>query len=232
MAEDEPIDHMGHAGKYELREQAIKLRREGQSIRFIQNKLNVSKSSASIWTRDVILSDLQVKKLYGNKINGGIKGGRIAAMNKKRKREEITTEIMNLAQRDIGRLSVRDKFLCGIVLYFAEGDKADKNVAFTNSNPQALKFMTFWLRKYCKVKSNRIRCNIFIHENQSEDAAINYWSRLLLVPPRQFKKSYIVRNNPNRFRHSKHEFGIVRITVSDVNLHRKIMGWISGVFRL
>jgi len=50
------------------------------------------------------------------------------------------------------------------------------------------------------------------------------------LPLTQFRKSYIVKNNPKRFRKAKNINGVLRISISDVNLHRKIMGWIEGIF--
>lgn len=223
---------MGYNGKFALKEKAIELRKEGNSIRTIEKKLKISRSSASLWTRDVRLTNKQLKKLYKNKKSGGLKGSVIAAANKKQKRINLTNEIYVKAMEDVGTLTSREAFLVGVVLYFCEGDKADKNVAFTNSDPKALIFFIQWLRMYCHVDNGRIRVNIFLHENLDEKKAKQFWKSKLQIQDSHFKKTYVVKNKKKVYRKSKYINGICRITVSDVNLHRKIMGWISGVFNL
>lgn len=47
-------------------ERAIKLRTQGYSIKKISEKLNVSKSSVSLWVRNVVLSEAQLSTLASN----------------------------------------------------------------------------------------------------------------------------------------------------------------------
>lgn len=77
---------------------------------------------------------------------------------------------------------------------------------------------------------NLIRCNIFLHDNLNESNANRFWKNILNIENSQFKKSYIVKNNPNRLRKTKHKYGICRITVSRVVILRQILGWIKAVF--
>ena len=221
---------MSYFGKLHLKLEAQEMRKKGLSVRYIQKKLKVSRSSVSLWIRGIKLTQKQLEKLYLNKKTGGLKGSIIAAMNKIRQREDITKKIMEEAFKEVNKLSEREKHLIGIALYFAEGNKADKSVSFSNSDPRAIKFMIDWLRNYCHVPEEKFRCSIYLHDNLNEYSAKKFWSTLINIPISQFTKSYIVKNNLNRFRISKHENGVFRITVSDVSLHRKIMGWISGIF--
>lgn len=222
---------MGYAGKLDLKLKARSLRKKGLSIGKIQERLRVSRSSASIWVRDIKLTKKQLEKLYLNKRTGALRGCIIAAMNKIKKKERLTKRLMQEGKREVGRLSKRDKFIAGIAMYFAEGNKGDGSVKFSNTDPLAIKFMVDWFRKLCKVPEEKFRCSLYIHDNLDKKKAKEFWSDLINIPLSQFRKSYIVKNNPNRLRKIKHKYGVLRVTISDVNLHRKIMGWISGIFR-
>jgi len=160
-----------------------------------------------------------------------LKGSIIAAMNKIKIREDITKRLIKEGEKEVGKISLRDKFITGISLYFAEGSKGDKNVSFSNSDPKAIKFMVKWLREFCKVPQEKFRGTLYLHDNLNEKQAKEFWLELTGIPLRQFTKTYIVRNNPKRLRKVKHPYGVFRITVSNANLHRKIMGWISGIFK-
>jgi len=221
---------MGYSGKIKLQAQAHKLRKKGHSVRSIQKKLGVSKSSISLWTRDILLTAEQIKILENNRKKAGLKGSLIAATNKIKKRINETKKIVGKAKKEIGKLNKKDKFLIGIALYFAEGNKSGHNVAFTNSDSESMKFMINWFRNYCAVKEEKVRCYIYLHDNLNEKKVRKYWSQTLKISLTQFRKTYIVKNNKKRFRKTKHINGICRISISDVNLLRRILGWISGVF--
>jgi hypothetical protein len=223
---------MGYGGKLLLKQKAQELRKKGLSIKAIEKKLNVSRSSVSLWVRNIKLTKEQLEKLYLNKKTGGLKGSIIAAMNKIKKREKLTKKLIEEGKKEVGKLSKRDRFILGIALYFAEGTKADKNVSFCNSDPKAIKFMVNWFTEFCQVPLEKFRCNIYLHDNLDEEKAKKYWSFLTKIPLSQFRKNYIVKSKKKRFRKTVNPYGVFRITISDVNLHRKIMGWISGVFDL
>ena len=221
---------MSYIGKLELKLKARELRKKGLSIKEIQRKLKVSLSSVSLWVRNVKLTKKQIEKLYLNKRTGNLKGSIVAAMNKIEKRKKTTQRLMREGMDEVGRLSKRDKFISGIAMYFAEGSKTDGSINFSNSDPRAIKFMVDWLTEACDVPKEKFRCSLYIHDNLDEKKARRYWSKLTNIPLSQFRKSYIVKNNPYRLRKVKHVYGILRITTSDINLHRKIMGWINGIF--
>jgi transcriptional regulator with XRE-family HTH domain len=222
---------MSYTGKLDLKLKSQKLRKQGLSVKEIEKKLKVSRSSVSLWVRDIRLTQKQIEKLYLNKKTGQLKGSIVAAMNKIKTRETITKTLIEEGEKEIRKISQRDKFIAGVMLYFAEGEKSGEHINFSNSNSQAIKFMIDWFQEFCKIPEEKIRCSLYLHDNLNESKAKKYWSTLTKIPLSQFRKSYIVRNNPNRLRKTKNIYGVLRIGTSNVNLHRKIMGWISGVFK-
>jgi hypothetical protein len=139
--------------------------------------------------------------------------------------------MMESGEKEVGYIFNRDKFIAGVAMYFAEGTKNSGNVSFSNTDPRSIKFMVNWFCKICMVPKAKIRCDLYIHNDLDEALAKRYWSNLIGIPLEQFRKSYIVKNNTSRLRKTKHIYGVFRITVSDANLNRKIMGWISGLFK-
>jgi len=222
---------MSYVGKPKLKLKAQELRRQGLSIKAIERTLRVSRSSVSLWVRDVKLTNVQLRKLYLNKKTGQLRGCIIAANNKKEVRLRQVKELKEQGIREIGKMRKRDRFVAGVAMYFAEGSKRDSSVQFSNSDPRAIKFMADWIREFCKPSESRFRASIYIHDNLDISEAKKFWSKLISVPLDQFTKTYIVKNNPKRFRKVKNQYGVFRLTVSDVKLHRKLMGWIEGLFK-
>lgn len=220
---------MSYPGKLELKLKAQTLRKRGLSIKEIQRQLKVSRSSVSLWVREIKLTQKQIKKLYFNKKKGKLKGSYIAAMNKIKTREELIKKLIREGRKEIGRLSKRDRFIAGIAMYYGEGGKTDGDVSFANSDPRLIRFMIGWFREFCDISNKKFRGNLYIHDNLNEGRAKKFWSDLTKIPCSQFTKTYVVKNNPYRLRKVKHVFGVFRIKVSNVNLHRKIMGWMKGL---
>lgn len=222
---------MGYAGKLEEKYKAIALRKKGYSYSEILRKVDVSKDTISRWCRDVKLTKSQKLRLYKKKYSSGLRGCIIGAKKKQREREELTHKLIEEGKKEVGKISKHDKFIAGISMYFAEGEKQDGSVSFSNSDPRAIKFMVDWLRTVCKVPDEKFRASLYLHDNLSENEAKEFWSKLTKIPLCRFTKTYIVKNNPHRLRKVKHIYGVLKIRTSNVILHRKIMGWISGVFK-
>jgi hypothetical protein len=63
-------------GKWREQEQARLLRQSGESLNEIVARLGISKSSVSIWTRDILLDAEKQQRIERKKLIGGLKGRR------------------------------------------------------------------------------------------------------------------------------------------------------------
>lgn len=223
---------MGYFGKLEDKLQAQELRRKGLSYKEILQTLHVSKSTISLWCRDIELTEEQKLRLLNNKEFGQRKGSQVAAYNKRIKRIKRTEKIREEAIKELGNLAHRDKFISGIALYAAEGDKTDGKGGFSNSDPKLIKFMVDWFLKFAKIPMDNLRGAIWIHEGLDERKARQFWSGLTGIPPKQFNKTYIARikSDSKKIRKNIHQYGVFAIRFSNSAIHRRIMGWIYALF--
>src|SRR3989338_7370937 len=193
---------MGYVGKIREKDMARKLRQKGHSYREILSKVRVSKSTLSLWCRDIGLSHKQLKRLLCKKREGGLIGSAIGAKRQQARRIARTEQLIKQGVTEIGRLNTRDRFVAGIMLYAAEGTKTDGEISFANGDPAMIKFMVRWLRNFCKVADRDLRGKLYIHDNLNERSAREYWSSLTGISLAQFHKSYIVENR-NGFRKNR-----------------------------
>src|SRR3989338_2589398 len=91
--------------RFKDREEAIRLRKSGNSYKTIRTLLQVSKSSLSLWLRDVQLTKKQI-----NKINSDGKSRQIESYLRtvRARQERILKESYVDEKKILGRLSVRD----------------------------------------------------------------------------------------------------------------------------
>lgn len=223
---------MGYCGRIEDKIRARNLRKLGLSYSAILLQVKVSKSTLSLWCRDIELSESQKCKLQNNKLMGQQKGSIIAAINKRRRRTELREKLLEEASIEIGKLNRRDIFLLGISLYVGEGYKKESSIGFTNSDPKLINFMMNWFRNICQIPEEKFRGAIWIHDNLDASKALKYWSRLTKIAQQQFHLTYVSKNKEgsNKIRKNIHSYGIFSIRVSDNYKQKKILSWISALF--
>ena len=135
-----------------FKNKAIQLRQEGLTYSEILKIVPVAKSTLSEWLRSVKLAKRQFHILTEKKRLSGLRG----SAEKKRLRIEKEKKIINKSFLEINKLSDRENFLCGVMLYWAEGSKQKETsvsvgVEFSNSDSKMLRFFLFWIRKYLSI---------------------------------------------------------------------------------
>lgn len=213
------------------REQAIEMRKCGCSYNEIIRKVKVSKGTLSYWFKGIKEFDL-IKK---NNIATAKDKWKENITKYNKNRSVIAREKWKMtqlsAQKDIKGLNLRELWLVGIALYWAEGYKRGNwNVIFCNADPDTNKLMMQFFLRICKVPVEKIRAQIQIHDNISEGKALGFWSKAVSLPKSQFLKSISQKNKASKgVRKNNCPYGTLRLRVNDVVLLNKIKGWISGL---
>jgi len=209
---------MGYRGKLVERERARRLRATGLPMADIAARLGVSRSSVSLWVRDVPFEPRPRVTL-----------GRRREPNALQRRKQAEIDRLLAEGRDrVGRLSEREFLVAGVALYAGEGSKGDGNVRFANSDPRMIGFFCSWLRRFFEIDESRLRVHLYLHQGLDLAAAIAYWSALTSIPPTQFLKPYRAVPDPS-IRHAKHVHGCVGIGYSCSATHRSIMGLVAAL---
>lgn len=220
---------MGYRGKQAEQARARELRAQCWTLSEICEELGVSKSSASLWCRDVELDEALLEQRRREGFLVGNEGARRRGPNKlqRRKQDEIDLLRAEGAER-IGRLSEREFLVAGAALYAGEGSKTDGAVGFANSDPRMIYFFVRWLRRFFPIDERRLRMRLYLHQGLDLDGAVWFWSELVKVPPSQFTKPY--RAVPDRsIRKTKHPQGCPCLIYNCTRTHRAVMGLVTGL---
>jgi transcriptional regulator with XRE-family HTH domain len=185
--------------KDDLRQRARELRSQGWTYDRIAAELGCSKSSVSLWVRDLPAPERRPRtREEASEI------GRRGWEARLRVREEERRRAKDEARRGIGPLTDRELFLTGVALYWAEGSK-DKpyarreRVVFVNSDPGVIRVFLAWLR-LLGVPRERLRFAVMIHEGADVPAAERYWAELAGADASAFHKTGLKRHNPRTVR--------------------------------
>src|SRR3989344_1780768 len=129
---------------------ARNFRKEGRSLGSIARELKVSKSSVSLWCRDILLSIEQMNALR-NQAGSAYSRWLGAESNRRKKRESIEKN-RNEAFTLIKKISKRDLLIAGLCLFWGEGSKTGSRFIFINSDPIMLKIMKSFVTDILKVE--------------------------------------------------------------------------------
>jgi hypothetical protein len=217
--------------KTDLREKARDLRTQGNSYNEIAAQLGVSKSSVSLWVRDLPLP-ARFAYVHNQRRQEGLR----------RFNEDRTARLAaecEAAAGEIGELTDREILIAGAIAYWCEGAKNKPNrkpsqVVFMNSDPGLI---TFFLRflDIAGVSREDLTLRVHIHENADADAARRFWLELTGTSPGQFRSPVLKRHNPKTHRTNVGEdyHGCLRIDVRrSGTLYRQIEGWVSAITSL
>lgn len=214
--------------KFNERVEARKLRERGLSIKDISNSLGVAKSSVSVWVRDVELTPLQrhVLEMSSHSRTAVELRRQSRLANELAKRELVVLA----AQKEVQKISKRELWLMGIMLYWAEGGKTQRLVRFSNGDPEMIKIMMAFFRRVCEVPEAKFRGYIHIHPHLDHLGAEAYWSTISGISAQQFFKTYRLPNKSSQNKKDTLPHGVFDIYVLDTKLFLTISGWAQGVF--
>ncbi|MGC0376808.1 hypothetical protein [Streptomyces sp. SAI-229] len=217
--------------KDDLRDKARELRLQGWTYDRIQVELGCSKSSISLWVRDLPKPERPARTR--EEASAIAKRGWEATLQL---REEKRQRTKQQAMSEIGTLTDRELFVIGVGLYWAEGAKSKsysrrERITFVNSDPDMITVFMAWLN-LLDVDPANLRFAVQIHESADVAAAEEFWAHHVGIDTSRLMKTTLKRHNPltNRKNTADSYRGCLRVDVRDgAELYRRIEGWWYGI---
>jgi transcriptional regulator with XRE-family HTH domain len=216
----------------DARARARELRGQGMDYEEIAAALGVSKSSVSLWVRDL---PIPARLSYAECRQRSAEGARRYWAAERPAREALRAAVREAAAAQIGDLTDRELLIAGAIAYWCEGAKSKPHrrsdrVVFINSDPDLIRFFLRFLDATGTARAS-LSFRIYIHENADADAAQRFWLEITEAMPEQFLTPTLKHHNPKTVRKKVGEdyHGCLRIDVhGGADLYRKIEGWAAG----
>jgi transposase len=219
--------------KDDLRARARELRAEGLNYNQISARLGVSKSSVSLWVRDL---PVPPRLSYEETRKRSAEGARRYWATERKEREAHRENHRAAAAAEIGELTGREILIAGAIAYWCEGTKSKPHrqqycVVFINSDPGLIRLFLRFLDTAGVTRSDLVY-TVSIHQSGDVAAARQFWLEVTGAKPEQFNKPSLKRHNPKTTRKNVGEnyHGCLRISVHQSSvLLRKIEGWAQAI---
>jgi transcriptional regulator with XRE-family HTH domain len=215
-----------------VRDKARELRKQGLNYNQIAAELGVSKSSVSLWVRDLPrpagLSPEACQERSAARVREYWAAERPV-------REAGRAAARATAAAEIGQLTEREVIIAGAITYWCEGAKSkphrrDDRVSFINSDPGLVRFFLRFL-EVAGVERELLIFRVYVHENADVASAQRFWLDVTQARPAQFRSPTLKRHNPATVRKNTRSdyHGCLRIDVRrSASLYLKIEGWATA----
>jgi transcriptional regulator with XRE-family HTH domain len=221
--------------KDDVRAKARALREQGLTYNQIVAELGVSKSSVSLWVRDMPRTGPLSYQAFRKRQAAGVRRYWVGERSIREARREATRAA---AADEIGGLTDREIIIAGAIAYWCEGAKnkpyrRSEQVCFINSDPALVRFYMRFLATV-GIERDRLRCRLQIHERANVEAAQRFWQDVTGLEAAQFWRPALKKHNPRTVRKNVGDdyHGCVRIDVlAGSVLYQKIEGWAEAAMR-
>ena len=169
-----------------LKEKALEMRKRGLSYSQIRSEVKVSKSTLSLWLRNLPLSRKRISELRDNSAVRIEKCRNTKAIKRQVRLDEVYKKVSgNIG--DVKKLTEREIFLCGLFLYWGEGSKTNMySVEITNTDPSMIKFALLWF-SVIGINKKDIALRLKVYKDTNHTETIRFWSNLLCLKKKQIK---------------------------------------------
>ncbi len=182
-----------------IKEKAILLRKQGQSIGEISKAVKIAKSTASVWTSKIAIDQLAIDILNSKKLKAWQSGLQVL----KQKRDHYKNEVAEVTKLELSKINFTKpiyKLICSIFIW-TEGSKlTGRYVGFMNSDPAMVSTFLSLIRKSFPLDESKFRGLVHIHEYHDDPEIKSFWIQLTKIPSSQFNKSYVKPHTGKRIR--------------------------------
>lgn len=163
---------------------AIKLRKEGKTYKEILEKIQVSKSTLSLWLRNIPLPEGYLEKIKDIHERTLEKCAESVRNKWKKKHDKIYNEYKPLYNDPF--------YMIGLGIYMGEGNKYSRSiVGLSNSNIKILLIYKEWIERFFAEEFFRWGGCVAIHDSKNSEPAKKWWSHNLKIPINQISKPVI-----------------------------------------
>lgn len=214
--------------------EAKRLRRdEGLGYREISKRVEVSKSTISVWCRDIELTVEQIEKLTLSGKLKSLQGRLTGARVQKERRLALIEECNKKGVMKFTSLTQNEFFVAGIALYWAEGYKKGRKVTFCNADPNMITFMINWFINFFNLSHEDFRFRVDINEihKEREEIVRNYWREIINMPFSQFQKTSFKKVlNKKIYENFNEHYGTLRFEISrPARVIYNLLGYVHGL---
>lgn len=208
----------------QVKDKALNLRRRGNSLGFINDKLGIPKATLSGWFKGLEISaagKARIDKNWRLRLVSSRKGAVSWHNTQKANRLKDAEDQANITLSNLKPGATDVVELALAMLYLGEGRKDAPNTDMGNSDPLILNFFIAVLLNIYKVPIEKIKADLHLRADQNPVQLKRYWSKAIQLPLKNFKGAYIDKRTVGRPTYPKYK-GVCVIHCGHAAVQRKL----------
>lgn len=210
---------------YELKAKALQLRRNGGSLRYVEKRLGIPRSTLSGWFKSIELTKQQRVKLHQNWLNALVEARKKSVVwhkaQKVKRLESARTEAIGALNHfksdDTAVIELALAFL-----YLGEGFKSGPGTSLGNSSPSVLKFFVKALDRIYGLQPAALRAELHIRADQNPLTLKRFWSKALKIPYKNFRSVAVDLRTKGSVTYA-HYKGVCVVRCGHAEIQRKLI---------
>lgn len=203
--------------KTDLHKRAVRLRKQGWSHLEIAKFLQVSKSTSSLWTKDVALPFSARELLSLKEKVGREKGRAIRSIKVKRRNEGIARQaIESLRSFTVDKQTAR---ILAAMLYWGEGSKTSNRITFTNSDSKLVQVFMDLFSYGFDIQKEKFSAVLHLHSYHDVERVKRFWSKVCGIAVSRIH--IYLKKNSGKVKRPGY-MGCIAITYSDVVIFQQL----------
>lgn len=209
------------------------MRRRGVSIRDIETRLGIARSTLSYWFRNVILAPHYQKRLEQRRKNALLFARTKASLWHREQKQLRIKEALRQATEFLNSLDWYDHRLTELalaLLYMGEGFKkgTGAGTGMGNSDPVILRFFLSTLEQLYGLRRGTFRYELHLRADQEPKKLVRFWAKQLRVAEGRFRSPVVDRRTVGRPTYPGY-FGVCSIQCGNIAIQRKLV-YIANLF--
>ena len=207
------------------------MRKHGASIRDIESKLGIPRSTLSLWLSRIPISDHVHKSLKRRADNALVKARVEAVKWHNSQKAARIAQAQNDAKKSLAKIEIAQPEVIELalaMLYLGEGSKKNSQTIMGNSNPLILKFFVAAIQRLYNVPPSAFTCHLHLRADQNPNQLARYWSRALGIPRANFGKALVDIRTAGSKTYPDYK-GVCAVSCSRVAIQRKLL-YIANAF--
>lgn len=210
---------------YELKDSAVSLRKRGYSIRRIEGRLGIPRSTLSEWFRDIKLKPKHKERLLQNWKQALVKARQKSILWHNAQKQGRILQAKSEAEQTLKRIRTTDLGILELalsILYLGEGSKKNCETAIGNSDPLILKFFLLSIKNLYGLDPEKFRYELYLRADQDPQAMRRFWAKELKISLKRFKQINVDQRTSGSKTYP-HYKGVCSIRCGTVAIQRKLM---------
>lgn len=214
----------------EFKPQALNLRQQGASIREVELRMGIPRSTLSGWFKGIELSTRHKQALRARWKRALVTARERAVLwHNEQKRQRVTAAkqyaVNLLSHVDYADLTLLEIALA--LLYLGEGSKRNSTTSLGNSDPLILNFFICAIRKVYGLPTKSFRCELHLRADQDPVTLRAYWSGALGLPTENFRTISIDARTEGKPTFDRYK-GVCVVRCGKVEIQRRLMYIANG----